>query len=497
MNNKFLIILWVIIISGSIFAGYNYFNNQNIKITGNQTQQSQTETQKTNQSKPSEETTLINKSFKDLITEGDKFYKEEDLKNAIKYYKSATRAFPEKIEGYLKLIDAYLKNNQNTEAKKESIFLTEKFTTSIEAQIFLIKSQIALKDIENAKKTLDALNQEDFNVIYYKGILDILFKNFDTAFESFGKIINSKDENKAPEDLIKKAEKFIAPKVLFSTYKEGNELFFQTLLAKSLSDAEEGPAAIPLLYDVINQQNNYRDAWIILGYCYLKTNKIQDSIDALSQAEALSSEHPQTLFLLGLAYFANNDIDKAIYYLQEADKNGYEPKEELNLKLGDLYIIKKKYEKASMKYEEVISQNKSNINIFVKDVYLNIDKLNKPGQALKISQEALSAHPNNPMSYNLLGWSYTALGKFDEAKTYLDKAIELYPNFDAAHLNMGIFYEKQNKLDLAKEFYKKAYNLGKNNSIATLAAERYKNLDNQSKNNYYQTNISSPNSLNN
>jgi len=112
----------------------------------------------------------------------------------------------------------------------------------------------------------------------------------------------------------------------------------------------------------------------------------------------------------------------------------------------------------------------------VRAIWLNIDKLDNATKAVELAQKALEVHPEEAMSYNLLGWSYTATGNFQEAEQYLNQALSLNPDFDAAILNLGWLKEKQGKTVLAKEYYKKAYNLGNGNSIASLAAKRYNNI---------------------
>jgi tetratricopeptide (TPR) repeat protein len=207
----------------------------------------------------------------------------------------------------------------------------------------------------------------------------------------------------------------------------------------------------------------------------------------------LDEEKPQTLFFLGLAYFANNEIDKAIFYMEQADKYGFEPQEQIKLKLGDLYLLQNEYEKSSENYEKVLSKNTANMEIFIRIIWLNIDKLDNPEKALKFAYKALEEYPNDPMSFNLIGWALTALEEYDNAEKFLAKALELDPQFDAATLNLGWLYEKQNHTILAKEYYKKAYVFGDGNSIASLAAVRYNNvIEQETKNAYYQVDISSP-----
>ena len=69
---------------------------------------------------------------------------------------------------------------------------------------------------------------------------------------------------------------------------------------------------------------------------------------------------------------------------------------------------------------------------------------------------AVETHPDKAMSYNLLGWAYTAMEEYDEAEENLQKALSMDPKLDAVHLNLGWLYEKNGQETLAKEYYKKA-----------------------------------------
>jgi tetratricopeptide (TPR) repeat protein len=231
-----------------------------------------------------------------------------------------------------------------------------------------------------------------------------------------------------------------------------------------------------LLWDILKEKRDYRDAWIILGYSYLKLEAFNEAIDALEEAKRQDPEKPETLFYLGLAYAGNGQLSEAIDILELALSNGYEPSIHVEQKLAELYFQSEDYEKASKKYEDVISLNPSDINYFIRPIYIYIDKLQNPEKALSLAEKANLHHPDNAMSYNLLGWAYVANHDFINAKKNLEKSLELNESFDAPYLNMGWMYEKQGNYERAKLFYKKAFDVGTNSPVADLAAERYNAL---------------------
>ena len=318
------------------------------------------------------------------------------------------------------------------------------------------------------------MDEFDYQVKYYKAIVLILYKSFDESKALFGEIVANKS---LTQKLISNAQKFLDKFETFSYFKESNPLYLETLLAKAMTETGEYGSAIPILFDVITQKNNYRDAWLILGYAYLNTGSYPDAIDSLNKAETLDPQKSETLFYLGLAYFADNNIEKAIYYLDKSDKKGFQLKDQINLKLGELYTIKGEYDTAAKKYEKVIAVNTSNIEVFIKLVELYIDKLNQPEKALTVSEKTIETFSDNAMSYNLKGWALTALGRYTEAKEYLYKALEIDKSSSSTNLNIGWLYEKQGLTDLAKDYYKKAYILGENTSEGSIALNRLNNLN--------------------
>lgn len=492
MNNKLLTILWILIIAGTVFITIHKLKPKSDQLEKPETLTDVTVTKdnKTidnkNDEVPRKET---NKTAADYTKLADEYLENEYYEKAIDNYEKAASLSPNSLEILLKLGDAYLKNNQPDQAKETFTTAAKIKPDSIDIKISLARSELNARQIEKAKEIIWLLDETNNTVKYYKAITLILYKDFDGAKKQFEAIY--KADPKPTGDILKKTEKFMEAYTTFSYYKESDKIFLQLLLAKALTGVQENQAAIPLIYDILNTKNNYRDAWIILGYAYLNINKPDDAIDALTQAKDLTPEKPETLFFLGLAHFAKNDLNKAIYYIEQADKYGYEPKEQINLKLGDLYLLKEEYKKSAKKYEVVLKTNTKNMEVFIRAIWINIDKLNDPKKALELAQKAQEKYPKTAMSYNLLGWSYTALGDFDQAKENLQTALSLEPAFDAANLNYGWLYEKQGNALLAKEYYKKAYFLGKGNSIGTLAAVRYNKLTEKELQNY-QVDVSAP-----
>lgn len=433
--NKFLATLWIIIIAGSIVIGFGLLQPKKAgevidkPITTTQEKAVQEETPEISQQPE------VNENSPTSLTKlGDKYLAEHKPKDAQEAYQKAEKLDPSSMTIKLKIAQSYLDQ----------------------------------RNLNAAKTLIWQLNKEDPAVKYYTGIILSLFKDPEGAKKIFTEIAaKDGDPNRA------NAQNFVDAFTTFSYYKEGEQIFLETLLGKAMTESGQYEASIPLLYDVINQKNDYRDAWIVLGYAYLNTAKYQDSTDALIQALKLDNEKPETLFFLGISYSFIKDTDKAIFYLEKAKSYGFLPKEEIDSRLGDLYTLQGEYKKSAMLYEKVLVSTPKDLSLYTKAIWVNIEKLNDTNKALILAKKALQERPSEAASFNLVGWALSSKGNMEDAKAYLGKAIELNPKLDAAYLNLGQIYEKESKIALAKDYYTKAYSLGKGNSVAKLAAKKY------------------------
>lgn len=482
MNKTILITLWIIIVVSGIFLVRNGYLRPDLEDTALDqppTGISLDQSDITNLQVNSE-----NHTYKEYLALGNARLESKEYEIAVNHFLRAVSE-DRTAEALFGLGQAYLGSHQPQSALKTFEAAEELSPNSLDLQLGIVQAMLDLREVEKTQELLWTLEDGDSRVQYYRGIVLILLREYEQAQKVFVALTN--ERSNASADIKYKAQVFVDKYTTFSYYPDAETIFLQTLLAKAMTETGQHQASIPLLFDIINTKNNYRDAWIILGYAYLSSDKIQDSIDALEKAKDLDSENPETFFFLGIAYSLNNDIDKAIVHIEEAKKLGYKEREELEQRLGDLYLLKEEYEKASDSYEEVLSISPEKIDTSVRIVWLNIDKLDRPDKALEFAEQAIAQNPEEPMSFNLVGWAQVANNNFDEAKTYLETAISMKPQFDAAYLNLGLMYEKQGQINMATDYYEQAIELGKGNSIATLATKRI-NIINKSEEQFFQTN---------
>lgn len=366
------------------------------------------------------------------------------------------------------VIDTYIRAGDYARAQDTLAQLLDTDPANANMLIKLVRVKIAMQQPDQARDLLTKITTPSIEKLYYQGLLAAYFHDYETAKTSLQSIVTQN-----PNDpLAQKAQNVLASFSTFGTNEGGQELFLRTLLAKSFNQVEEYRLAIPLLFEVVKEKRDYRDAWILLGFAYINVNDPRNAIDALNEGLKLDPNKPETLFFLGLAYNANNDQDHAIKLIAEAINKGFEPRIQAHQKLAEMHLGRQNWVDAVREYRAVTELNSSDINYFIRPIWLYIDKLNMPDQAIELAQTALKTHPNNAMAFNLLGWAYLASSKMDDAKTNLTKALERDPNMSAAYLNFGKLYEKLGSTDSALEYYKIAVRLGAGTSVGDTAQAR-------------------------
>ncbi len=406
------------------------------------------------------------------MQQGDDYAKKNMTTLAINEYIAANQQQTENAEPYLKIGRLLLAEKNYTKAQEIYQQLLMKEKDNQEANLYLVKTYIMLRNIEKARDLLQTL-PESQTKLYYTGIIAAYFGQYDAAKASLNAA--STIVGGSP-DIISKAKNVLSVFDEYGTNQGSPEIFLKTLLAKSFNQVGEYTLTIPLLFNVVKEKKDYRDAWILLGYAYLNTDDNKNAIDALEEAKKLDKNKPETLFFLGLSYSANNQKDLAAQYIAEAIDKGFEPKIQAQQKLAEIYMELKDYEKAALRYEAVVALNDTNINYYVRPMWLYIEKLNRPEKALALAKKAIEKHPNSGMAYNLVGWAQINLKDYDQAKQFLTKAVELDPSLAAAYLNLGTLHEKLANIDVAKEYYRTAFRLGEGSSIGDSAADSYNRL---------------------
>jgi tetratricopeptide (TPR) repeat protein len=412
------------------------------------------------------------KTYTEYMNRGALLEKNSYHALAIAEYEAAAKLAPNSIEALMEIGKIHMRQMDYINAKVSFETALKIEPNNLSASIYLARAMLANREIESAKKVLDGLTEQNQESKYYQGIIAAFVGDYDNS----KRLLNEAVSIGTSADITAKAQNYLSAYEEYDFNKGAPLTNLKTLLARSFDQTGQYNMAIPILFEVVRDKKDYRDAWIIMGHAYLEIGKYQDAQQALETAKKLDPQNPQALFYAGLTYYALNDLPNAASNLELAKKYGYQPSAQIDQKLSEIYLQQKQYDKAAQAYENVIALVDTDVYYYIKPIWIYLERLNQPRKAMTLAKLAYKKHPRDAMTYNLLGWAAIGNNLLNEAGKYLDQAKAINPNLDAIYLNYGRLYEKIGQTDKAFAAYKKAFEMGSGNSISAAAAERYNNL---------------------
>jgi tetratricopeptide (TPR) repeat protein len=167
---------------------------------------------------------------------------------------------------------------------------------------------------------------------------------------------------------------------------------------------------------------------------------------------------------IGLAPNASNSVDAASYmadaYMALDDTNGaikaykialrLNPyRDDINIKLGNLYFSEERYPEATAEYEKAVKLNPSAENIFaLGQAYTNTGRHSDADAQFN---KVLRMAPREPNGNFGLGLNYSKQGRYEEAISQFKAAIRLDDKFYDAYAEMGYVFADLGQIDEAMD----------------------------------------------
>lgn len=272
-------------------------------------------------------------------------------------------------------------------------------------------------------KALDALTAaEDSPQKHYAlGLLSVIQGDHPAAQESLTKVATGWEPI-----LRSNAKTLLAAYDEFNLFPESPPMHLTTLLSRALAQVQECELALPLLLNVTTQKQDYRDAWIVQGYCELVTERADQALLSLEQAYNIDPQKPEIQYFLGRAYAALGDHKNAITFLEYALANGFNPESEVRSYIAQEALAAGRGELALQQYSAMIDREKAGIESYEGYVVTAL-ALERIDQAREAASEAVDKWPETGLAHELLGLAALELGNEDEAREAFLRATDLDP----------------------------------------------------------------------
>jgi len=222
----------------------------------------------------------------------------------------------------------------------------------------------------------------------------------------------------------------------YAAFPESPVTHLTTLVARSLAEVQECELAIPMLQQVNQFQADYRDAWILQGYCELMTERGREALVSLERAYAIDPVKPEIQYFLGRAYMEMDDLGNAATFMGYALRNGFEPKSEVRRQLVDLYIKKGDPAAALDQLDALTSEEGATVETYSDFVRTALSQ-GKKDEAILKATDATQKWNADARTWNLLGWAQLEAERKDEARASLQRALELDPSNEEAKQNLA------------------------------------------------------------
>ncbi len=213
----------------------------------------------------------------------------------------------------------------------------------------------------------------------------------------------------------------------YALFPDSPNIHLVTLLARALAETQQCELALPLLTQVVSQQDDYRDAWIVKGFCELTTERDETALASLERAYNLDPEKPETQYFLARAHAALNDHQNAITFAQYALKNGFQPEKEVHaflareaVKANDQGLALQQYKALAADKDATLADEATVVSVAL--------ALQNNDEALAAATTATTKWPTDGKAFELLGSVYEKMSDTEKAKAAYEQALQLDPS---------------------------------------------------------------------
>lgn len=404
------------------------------------------------------------------IAQGDQLFDRRNFGMAAMQYGLAIPIQEENPLAYAKLGKAYLADGNAAKALEALNTATSLDPSNREYTVLKGIALLRNKDYEGAKALLSPI-QDHQGALFYTGLIQAQLgdhANAKKSFEAAQKITGS-----IPAQNI---NAFLAVYTTFDAQTEGQGIYLNALLIQALLDTGEFTMASDLAVQTLNQESEYRDVWIMLGYAHLKLKEAAQAEDAFKQAAHLDPLKPETHYFLGVAQWDQKKFEDAENSFELALLHNFQPESQAYRKLAESQLALQKYEDALASYEHLNIIDGST-DFILRPIWISINILKDLDRASSFAEDNISKNPNDAQSHAALAWVKLSKGDEVEASTAINTALILDDKSPSAHFVAGLIEESKGNKQSAQSYYNNAYQLAETDDwLRTEAANRYNAL---------------------
>jgi len=431
---------------------------------------------------------------------------------AIKIYQKLIKSFPERTDIYYDFADCYLRMNKPVEAIDIYNELEKKLGVNAELSLQKEKIYVRMGKLDKAVEEINKLIATAPYESKYYGILAELYaaNNMDVeAVETYQKALKIDDENAYinlsfseyyrqkrdyPKGFIYLQKAFNSDeldidskvKILLSYYvvsDKSEDLKKQSLaLCEMLVKSHPKEAkAFSVAGDFYYRDKNLEKAkeyfakavaldkskYVIWNQLLIIESELQQFPEMIKhgkEAVELFPNEPTVYLLLGIAYLQEKNPAEALVVLNQGKNMIIDNKALLGqfyANIGDAYYRTKQMDLSDESYDEALKINPNDTYVLNNYAYYLSLRNVKLDKAEEMSKKSNEIERDNASYNDTYGWILFGLGKYEEAKLWLEKAVSNSASNNAVILeHLGDIEYKLNQSELALDYWIKAKKAG-------------------------------------
>ena len=431
---------------------------------------------------------------------------------AVKIYQKLLKSLPDRSDIYYDFADCYLRMNKSTEAIE--VYNELEKTIGVNAELSLQKEKIYVRmgKLDKAVEEINKLIATAPEEAKYYGILAELYaaNNMDSeAVDTYQKALKIDPDNAYINLSLSEyyRQKRDYPKGFIYLEKAFNseELDIDSKVKILLSyyvvseKSEELKQQSLALCDVlIKAHPKEAKAYSVAGDFYYRDKKLEKSKEYFSKAVELDKSkyviwnqlliieselqqftemikhgkeavelfpnEPTVYLLLGIAYLQEKNPQEALIVLNQGKNMIIDNKPLLGqfyANIGDAYYRTKQMEQSDEAYEEALKINPNDTYVLNNYAYYLSLRNVKLDKAEEMSKKSNELERDNASYNDTYGWILYGLGKYEDAKLWLEKAVANGAANNAVILeHLGDVYYRLNNSDIAMDYWIKAKKAG-------------------------------------
>jgi tetratricopeptide (TPR) repeat protein len=318
-----------------------------------------------------------------------------------------------------------------------------------------------------------ALNPDNKNIqselvkLYFKG------NEIERGFQNFAKLLN--------RDTLKYEEKVQLGELYFNlisqetSASEITKNIFENLnenypdewlpyyyLGEMDISGNNIPAGVNKLKRALTLADTAKDAYLQVGYTLFRIGKNDESYDILAKGLMLYPEDFRMNYFYGLTLQRKGREADAVEHFEKALK--ISPDEvSVMTTLALAYNGLKRYQEADEIYERALQLDPYNVLILNNYAYNLSERGVNLERALEMSKYTINKEPNSASYLDTYGWICYKMGKYEDAKKYIEKAVGISGSSAVLMEHLGDVYDALKDYKSAKKYWEKALELNPNN----------------------------------